>query len=59
MDNGTELTSLAMLAWSAKHRVQFHYIAPGKPTRMPSSKASTGSFATSALTTTCFHRSAK
>ena len=24
MDNGTELTSLAMLAWSAKHRVQFH-----------------------------------
>ena len=33
MDNGTELTSLAMLAWSAKHRVQFHYIAPGKPTQ--------------------------
>ena len=31
MDNGTELTSLAMLAWSAKHRVQLHYIAPGKP----------------------------
>lgn len=22
-----------MLAWSAKHRVQFHYIAPGKPTQ--------------------------
>jgi putative transposase len=33
MDNGTELTSLAMLAWSAKHRVQLHYIAPGKPTQ--------------------------
>jgi putative transposase len=32
MDNGTELTSLAMLAWSAKHRVKFHYIAPGEPT---------------------------
>jgi len=33
MDNGTELTSLAMLAWSAKHRVQLRYIAPGKPTQ--------------------------
>jgi putative transposase len=33
MDNGTELTSLAMLAWAAKHRVQLHYIAPGKPTQ--------------------------
>lgn len=35
MDNGTELTSLAMLAWAAKHRVQLHYIAPGKPTQNP------------------------
>jgi putative transposase len=33
IDNGTELTSLAMLAWAAKHRVQLHYIAPGKPTQ--------------------------
>jgi putative transposase len=33
MDNGTELTSLAMLAWAARHRVQLHYIAPGKPTQ--------------------------
>jgi len=33
MDNGTELTSLAMLAWAANHRVQLHYIAPGKPTQ--------------------------
>ncbi len=33
MDNCTELTSLAMLAWAAKHRVQLHYIAPGKPTQ--------------------------
>ncbi len=33
MDNGTELTSLAMLAWAAKHRVQLHYIEPGKPTQ--------------------------
>jgi putative transposase len=33
MDNGTELTSLTMLAGAAKHRVQLHYIAPGKPTQ--------------------------
>jgi len=32
MDNGTEMTSLAMLAWAAKRQVKLHYIAPGKPT---------------------------
>ena len=30
-DNGTELTSNAILAWSAEARVEWHYIAPGKP----------------------------
>lgn len=33
MDNGTEFTSLAMLAWASSTRVQLHYIAPGKPTQ--------------------------
>ncbi|GAC1417940.1 MAG: hypothetical protein NVSMB64_27690 [Candidatus Velthaea sp.] len=33
MDNGTEMTSLAMLAWAASHEVRLHYIAPGKPTQ--------------------------
>ena len=33
MDNGPELTSLAVLAWSSRTRVQLHYIAPGKPTQ--------------------------
>src|SRR3954452_475775 len=28
-DNGTELTSNAILAWCAEHRVDWHYIAPG------------------------------
>jgi len=32
-DNGTELTSRAMLAWQQEHRVEWHYIAPGKPTQ--------------------------
>jgi transposase InsO family protein len=30
-DNGTELTSNAILAWCAEHRIDWHYIAPGKP----------------------------
>ncbi|WP_151343586.1 IS3 family transposase [Rhizobium leguminosarum] len=30
-DNGTELTSNAILAWSRDHKVEWHYIAPGKP----------------------------
>jgi putative transposase len=32
-DNGTELTSNAMLRWADEHRVAWHYIAPGKPTQ--------------------------
>lgn len=32
-DNGTELTSMAMLRWSQDRRVEWHYIAPGKPTQ--------------------------
>ena len=30
-DNGTELTSNAMLKWQEDRRVEWHYIAPGKP----------------------------
>jgi len=30
-DNGTELTSLAILRWSQERRIDWHYIAPGKP----------------------------
>ena len=30
-DNGTELTSSAILHWSQERRVEWHYIAPGKP----------------------------
>nr|WP_156025749.1 IS3 family transposase [Sphingomonas phyllosphaerae] len=32
-DNGTELTSNAVLAWSGEVGVEWHYIAPGKPTQ--------------------------
>jgi putative transposase len=30
-DNGTELTSNAILKWSQNRQVEWHYIAPGKP----------------------------
>ena len=30
-DNGTELTSTAMLRWCQERQVGWHYIAPGKP----------------------------
>lgn len=33
MDNGTELTSIAMLCWGRDRHVQLHYIQPGKPTQ--------------------------
>lgn len=32
-DNGTELTSNAVFAWSGDAGVEWHYIAPGKPTQ--------------------------
>ena len=32
-DNGTELTSTAVLQWAQERGVEWHYIAPGKPTQ--------------------------
>jgi len=32
-DNGTEFTSRAILAWQEESGVEWHYIAPGKPTQ--------------------------
>lgn len=32
-DNGTELTSNAIFAWCKDHKIDWHYIAPGKPTQ--------------------------
>jgi transposase InsO family protein len=30
-DNGTEFTCNAILGWAKEHRVEWHYIAPGRP----------------------------
>jgi len=32
-DNGTELTSIAILKWSQEWRIEWHYTQPGKPTQ--------------------------
>ncbi len=32
-DNGTELTSTAVMAWCGETGIEWHYIAPGKPTQ--------------------------
>jgi putative transposase len=32
-DNGTEFTSMAILRWSQEAGINWHYIAPGKPTQ--------------------------
>ena len=32
-DNGTELTSKAILGWTQETQIDWHYIAPGKPTQ--------------------------
>jgi putative transposase len=32
-DNGTELTRMAILHWSKERKVEWHDIAPGKPTQ--------------------------
>jgi len=32
-DNGTELTSMAILRWCQETSIEWHYIAPGKPTQ--------------------------
>jgi transposase InsO family protein len=52
-DNGTELTSSAILRWSQERRVEWHYTAPGKPMQnglaappFGSSRASTAACAT-------------
>ena len=32
-DNGTELTSTAILSWADDHRIEWRYIQPGKPSQ--------------------------
>ena len=52
-DNGTELTSNAVLAWCGDAKVERHYTAPASRPRMPSSRDSMAGCATSCSTRRC------
>ena len=43
-DNGTELTSHAILRWQEERSVLWHYIAPGKPQQKRFVESSNGRF---------------
>lgn len=43
-DNGTEFTSKAILMWSTKHKVNWHYITPGRPMENGFTESFNGSF---------------
>ena len=58
-DNGTELTSNAVLAWSGDVGVEWHYIAPGKPTQNGSSRTSMVACATNSSMRRCSSRLAR
>ena len=52
-DNGTELTSTAILAWSDRQKVAWHHIAPGKPVHNAFIESFNGRLATSCGTKPC------
>ena len=53
-DNGTELTSMAILKWSQDTGVDWHYIAPGKPMQNGFVESFNGSFRDECLNETLF-----
>ncbi len=53
-DNGTELTSMAILRWSEERRVEWHYIAPGKPQQNAFAESFIGRFRDECLNETLF-----
>ena len=53
-DNGTELTSNAILEWADQHKVDWHYIAPGKPQQNGFSESFNGKLRDELLNETLF-----
>src|SRR5690606_22853799 len=53
-DNGTELTSMAILRWSQDRQIDWHYIAPGKPMQNGFIESFNGSFRDECLNETLF-----
>ena len=53
-DNGTELTSMAVLRWCQETQIDWHYIAPGKPMQNAFVESFNGSFRDELLNETLF-----
>lgn len=53
-DNGTELTSMAVLKWCQETGIGWHYIAPGKPTQNAFAESFIGRFRDECLNETLF-----
>ena len=53
-DNGTELISMAVLRWCQETRIDWHYIAPGKPMQNAFVEPFNGSFRDELLNQTLF-----
>jgi putative transposase len=53
-DNGTEMTSMAILKWCQETQVEWHYIAPGKPMQNGFVESFNGSFRDECLNETLF-----
>lgn len=53
-DNGTELTSMAVLRWCQETGVEWHYVAPGKPTQNAFVESFNGRFRDECLNDTLF-----
>jgi putative transposase len=53
-DNGTEMTSMAVLRWCQETGVDWHYIAPGKPMQNGFIESFNGSFRDECLNETLF-----
>ena len=56
-DNGTELTSMAVLRWCQETQIEWHYIAPGKPTQNAFIESFNGRLRDELLNETLFGRS--
>ena len=53
-DNGTELTSNAVLSWAGEAGIEWHYIAPGKPNQNGTVEAFNGRMRDELLNQTLF-----
>ena len=53
-DNGTEMTSMAILKWCQHTQIEWHYIAPGKPMQNGFIESFNGSFRDECLNETLF-----